>query len=119
MNPLISIVVALARNGVIGTETGLARLEGGRLSWLRRQDGLTHDDVNALYEDRGGALWIGTMLMAGHLIGTSEVVQKNFKLVILGIVFVSVLPMVIEVMKGQLRSRKSGQAFFAPCSVTD
>ena len=57
----------------------------------------------------GGALWIGTMLMAGHLIGTSEVVQKNFKLVILGIVFVSVLPMVIEVMKGQLRSRKSGQ----------
>ena len=57
----------------------------------------------------GGALWIGTMLMAGHLIGTSEVVQKNFKLVILGIVFVSVLPMVIEVMKGQLRARKSGQ----------
>jgi membrane-associated protein len=57
----------------------------------------------------GGALWIGTMLLAGHLIGTSEVVQKNFKLVILGIVFVSVLPMVIEVMKGQLRARKSGQ----------
>lgn len=57
----------------------------------------------------GGALWIGIMLMAGHLIGTSEVVQKNFKLVILGIVFVSVLPMVIEVMKGQLRARKSGQ----------
>lgn len=57
----------------------------------------------------GGALWIGTMLMAGHLIGTSEVVQKNFKLVILGIVFVSVLPMIIEVMKGQRRSRKAGQ----------
>lgn len=57
----------------------------------------------------GGALWIGTMLMAGHLIGTSEVVQKNFKLVILGIVFVSVLPMVIEVMKGRLRSARSRQ----------
>lgn len=57
----------------------------------------------------GGALWIGTMLTAGYLIGTSEVVQKNFKLVILGIVFVSVLPMVVEVMRGQRRSGKAAQ----------
>lgn len=50
----------------------------------------------------GGALWIGTMLTAGYIIGNSEIVQHNFKLVILGIVFVSVLPMIIEVIKGQM-----------------
>ena len=56
----------------------------------------------------GGALWIGTMLVAGYVIGTSEVVQKNFKLVILGIVFISVLPMIIEFMKHRFGG-KTGQ----------
>ena len=51
------------------------------------------------YDILGGAMWIGVMLTAGYLIGTSEVVQKNFKLVILGIVFLSVLPMIVEFMK--------------------
>ncbi len=55
----------------------------------------------------GGALWIGIMLGAGYLIGTSEVVQKNFKLVILGIVFLSVLPMIIEFVKHRLASRSA------------
>jgi membrane-associated protein len=56
----------------------------------------------------GGALWIGLMLSAGYLVGTSEVVQRNFKLVILGIVFISVLPMVIEIMR--TRMRKAGNS---------
>ncbi len=52
----------------------------------------------------GGALWIGTMLTAGYLIGNSEIVQRNFKLVVIGIVFLSVLPMIVEFIRA--RSRK-------------
>lgn len=44
----------------------------------------------------GGILWIGTMLTAGYLIGNSELVQRNFKYVVFGIIGISVLPMVIE-----------------------
>ena len=47
---------------------------------------------------------IGTMLTAGYLIGNSEIVQRNFKLVVIGIVFLSVLPMILEFMRA--RSRK-------------
>lgn len=49
----------------------------------------------------GGAMWIGVMLTAGYLIGTSEVVQKNFKLVVLGIVGISLLPMVVEFLRAR------------------
>jgi membrane-associated protein len=43
-------------------------------------------------------------LGAGYLFGNVRVVQENFSLVTLGIVFVSVLPMVI----GVLRHRRRG-----------
>jgi membrane-associated protein len=56
------------------------------------------------FDIAGGALWIGTMLLAGYLIGNSEVVQRNFKLVVIGIVFISVLPMIVEFIRA--RSRK-------------
>ncbi len=56
----------------------------------------------------GGALWIGIMLTAGFLVGTSEVVQKNFKLVIFGIIFLSLLPMIIEFAR-QRFGNKAGQ----------
>ncbi|MBK7556524.1 MAG: VTT domain-containing protein [Flavobacteriales bacterium] len=56
------------------------------------------------FDIAGGALWIGTMLAAGYLIGNSEIVQRNFKLVVIGIVFLSALPMIVEFMRA--RSRK-------------
>lgn len=56
------------------------------------------------FDIAGGALWIGTMLTAGYLIGNSEIVQRNFKLVVIGIVFISVLPMIVEFLRA--RSRK-------------
>lgn len=57
------------------------------------------------FDIAGGALWIGTMLLAGYLIGNSEVVQRNFKLVVLGIVFISVLPMIVEALRHRARAR--------------
>ncbi len=44
----------------------------------------------------GGAIWIVLLLMAGYLFGSLDIVKNNFEKVILGIILVSVLPMIIE-----------------------
>jgi membrane-associated protein len=54
----------------------------------------------------GAVLWIGLLLPAGWFFGNFEIVKKNFELVVLGIIFVSVLPMVFEIWK----ARRAGAA---------
>lgn len=54
----------------------------------------------------GGAAWIGLLLLAGFLFGTHDFVQKHYEAVILGIVFISVLPMVIEFIRHKRNTRK-------------
>ena len=58
------------------------------------------------FDIAGGALWIGTMLAAGYLIGNSEIVQRNFKLVVIAIVLISVLPMIVEFLRA--RAKRGG-----------
>lgn len=50
----------------------------------------------------GAAAWVLSMTMAGYVFGNIEVVKKNFSLVVLGIVALSIMPAVIE----YLRSRR-------------
>ena len=51
------------------------------------------------FDIAGGALWIGLLLLAGFAFGNHPWVQKHYESVILGIVFISVLPMLIEVVR--------------------
>ena len=60
------------------------------------------------YNVIGGLLWIVSFLVAGYFFARLPWVEKNFKLVILGIIVVSVLPAVFEVTREWLRHRKSG-----------
>lgn len=53
----------------------------------------------ALYNVVGAVLWIGIFVLAGFFFGTIPAVKQNFTLVILGIIFVSVLPAVVEYWK--------------------
>jgi membrane-associated protein len=46
-------------------------------------------------------LWVGLILPAGWYFGNIDIVKKNFELVVLGIIFVSLLPMVIELWKAR------------------
>jgi membrane-associated protein len=55
-----------------------------------------------LFNLAGAVAWVAVCLGAGYLFGNVRVVQENFSLVTLGIVFVSLLPMVI----GFLRHRR-------------
>jgi len=58
----------------------------------------------ALYNILGGLLWIFSMTLAGYAFGNLAIIRENFSVVVLGIVFVSILPMVIEYIR--LRRKK-------------
>lgn len=61
----------------------------------------------AFYNVTGAILWVGLCMGAGWLFGQTPVVRDNFSLITLGIVFVSVLPMVIEVARVWLKQRRA------------
>jgi membrane-associated protein len=60
----------------------------------------------AFYNVTGAFLWVGACMGAGWLFGQTPVVRDNFSLITIGIVFVSVLPMVIEIARVWLKNRK-------------
>lgn len=47
----------------------------------------------------GAFLWVGSFIYAGYAFGDLPVVRENFTLLILGIIVVSVMPVVIEAIK--------------------
>jgi membrane-associated protein len=47
----------------------------------------------------GACLWVGVCVTSGYFFGNLKVVKNNFSLVILAIVFISLLPAIIEVIK--------------------
>jgi membrane-associated protein len=53
----------------------------------------------ALYNITGGVVWVGICVGAGYVFGNVPIVKENFSLVAIGIVIVSVLPMVIEFIR--------------------
>lgn len=60
------------------------------------------------YNAIGGVAWVAICLFAGYFFGGYQIVKENFELVILGIIFVSVLPMAVELARGfYLRRRAS------------
>ena len=61
-----------------------------------------------LYNVIGGIFWILSMTLCGYAFGNLEFIRKNFSLVVLGIIFISVLPMLIEFIR--LRKNKAGRA---------
>ncbi len=60
----------------------------------------------ALYNVAGGVAWVAICVGAGYVFGNVPIVKENFTLVALGIVAVSLLPMVIE----YLRHRRTSSA---------
>jgi membrane-associated protein len=57
-----------------------------------------------LYNLVGAAAWVSLCLGAGVLFGNVPIIKNNFSLVTIGIVFVSVLPMLFELMAQRRRS---------------
>ena len=59
-----------------------------------------------LFDLLGGFLWIFSLTLAGYLLGEVEWIRKHIDLVCLGIIFISVLPMLYEFIKGKLQASK-------------
>ncbi len=53
------------------------------------------------YNVLGAFVWVTLFLWGGYLFGNMPVVEHNFSLVVLGIIFVSVLPVVVEFWKAR------------------
>ena len=60
------------------------------------------------YNLAGGILWIFSITLAGYYFGNIPVVKNNFTIVIIAIVFISVLPGVIEYVRNRRQARGAG-----------
>lgn len=49
-----------------------------------------------MFNISGAITWVGLCLTAGYIFGNMEIVKKNFSLVMLGIIFLSIVPIAIE-----------------------
>jgi len=58
----------------------------------------------AVYNVVGGLIWVGICTLAGYGFGTVPIVKNNFSLFALGIVFVSVIPIGIEMIRHRMAS---------------
>ena len=57
-----------------------------------------------MYNGAGGAAWVGIFCYAGYFFGDLPFVQENLKLLIVAIIFISILPAIIEVVRAKLKS---------------
>lgn len=57
-----------------------------------------------LFDVAGGLLWIALFTFAGYFFGNIPAVKRNFELVIIGIIAVSVMPMFLEYVKSRKRA---------------
>jgi membrane-associated protein len=53
------------------------------------------------YNIIGGILWVSIFTLAGFFFGNIPLVKKNFSLVVIVIILISLLPMIIEVVKNK------------------
>ncbi|NMP29095.1 DedA family protein [Rahnella sp. SAP-1] len=61
----------------------------------------------AAYNVAGGLLWVLLLTYAGYFFGNQPFVQNNLKFVIVGIIVVSVLPAIIEVLRHRRAAAKT------------
>jgi membrane-associated protein len=59
----------------------------------------------ATFSTIGGVAWVSSMTLAGYFLGSIPIIKENIDLVAIGIVLLSLIPVIIEV----LRQRKQGR----------
>lgn len=57
------------------------------------------------YNIIGGLVWVIGLTMLGYFFGNMEIVQKNFELVIFGIIFISILPPIVEYIRYKIQKK--------------
>jgi len=62
------------------------------------------------YNVVGGIVWVALFTFGGYFFGNLKFVQDNFSIVVLAIIFISVLPAVVEFIKERSRSARKAEA---------
>ncbi len=63
-----------------------------------------------LFNIIGAALWVGLLVPLGYMFAETQVVKERFELVIFAIIFLSVLPMIIEITREKLKGKAADPA---------
>jgi membrane-associated protein len=58
------------------------------------------------YNVIGAITWVFTFILAGYFFGNLPMVKRNFHIVIFGVIFVSVLPMLVPWIKSRMKPAK-------------
>lgn len=56
------------------------------------------------YDIFGGTAWVGICVFSGYFFGNIPIVKRNFSMVIMAIIFISILPGLIEFLRHRYRS---------------
>ncbi|MBC2365491.1 DedA family protein [Listeria booriae] len=59
------------------------------------------------YNVLGATVWVLLCTLAGYFFGNIPIVKENFSLVVLGIIFVSILPMIFSFIKSKVDKKKA------------
>jgi membrane-associated protein len=59
-----------------------------------------------LFNATGGILWVSIALFSGYFFGNIPFIKNNFSMVILGIVAVSLIPVIVSLVKGKMAAKK-------------
>lgn len=68
------------------------------------------------YNVIGGILWVAGFIYAGYFFGQTPIVKKNFTLVIIAIVIISVLPIAIEFLKARSAAKAAKKLAETPAA---
>ena len=63
-----------------------------------------------LFNIAGAALWVGLLVPLGYVFADTEIVKERFELVVMAIIFLSVLPMIIEIGREWWKGRSNAPA---------
>src|SRR4030066_741214 len=61
------------------------------------------------YNVIGGVAWVALFTFGGYFFGNLPILQENFTFVILAIIFISLLPGIIELIRGRMQSHQETQ----------
>lgn len=60
-----------------------------------------------IYNVAGGVFWVTSLVLAGHWFGQREFVKQNFSLVIVAIIFISIVPAIIEFIRARYAANRT------------
>ena len=62
------------------------------------------------YNVVGAILWVVGITLVGYFLGNVPIIKDNFSTVVIGIVLISILPIIIEIIKAKYSESKNKTA---------